>query len=574
MSASETHRLFSFPCDGFRFETGQDFIDCVYDSRMTNRDGFKSGISRQQPSFLPARVEDYVERDNPVRAIDAYGDAVDVARAGFRHAGSGGGRGQPPYHPRDLLKLYVYGYLHRIRSSRALEREAGRNLELIWLLKGLEPGYRTIGNFRKENWAALKAACREFVLVLRDLGLVGGECVAIDGAFFDGNASKASISTRKKLAERLAALDRDIEAYGATLEANDLAEATHSPAERDGGGRDDEDIAQKVAALMEKRAKLQADLAGLDESGETQLSRTDPDARRLSKRGQMLAGYNVQIAVDDKHKLIVTSEVVNDGNDTGQLYNMAKAAKEELGVETLTVLADTGYYNSIGLKACEDDAIVACVPAAERNARLEQQGRISHEAFSYDAEADAYRCPGDKLLTPSEGRKINTGGRVEIRYTSRKADCDACPLRSRCLSARTPTRTIYRWEHEAVLDRHRARMKDAAVQMRRRAELAEHPFGTLKCRAGYRHFLVRGFNKVRGEWSLMALCYNFSRALNIVGLDRLIAYFAEKTRKSSILYLFDALAGTIGTFTRLMARLRGRIQPRSSSSCRRLGFAA
>jgi transposase len=539
---------------------------------MTNRDGFKSGVSRHQPSFLPARVEDYVDRNNPVRAIDAYGDAVDLAQTGFRRPGSGGGQGQPPYDPRDLLKLYVYGYLHRVRSSRALEREAGRNLELMWLLKGLEPGYRTIANFRKENWAALKAACREFVLVLRDLGLVGGECVAIDGAFFDGNASKASIATRKKLAERLAALDRDIEAYGAALEANDLAEATHPPAKQDGG--DGEDIAQKVAALMEKRTKLQADLARFDESGETQLSRTDPDARRLSKRGQTLAGYNVQIAVDDKHKLIVASEVINDGNDTGQLYNMAKAAKDELGVETLTVLADTGYYNSIGLKQCEDDAIVAYVPPAERNARLEHQGRISHEEFAYDAEADAYRCPGHKLLTPSEGRKINTGGRIEIRYTSRKADCDACPLRSRCLSARTPTRTICRWEHEAVLERHRARMKDAASPMRRRAELAEHPFGTLKCRAGYRHFLVRGFDKVRGEWSLMALCYNFSRALSIVGLDRLIAYFAQRARKSSILRLVAALAGTIRASTRLMTRLTGWIGPQSAPGRHLLGFAA
>jgi transposase len=530
---------------------------------MTNRDGFKSGVSRHQPSLLPARIEDYVDRNNPARAIDAYGDAVDLGQTGFRHPGSSGGRGQPPYDPRDLLKLYVYGYLHRIRSSRALEREAGRNLELIWLLKGLEPGYRTIANFRKENWAALKAACREFVLVLRDLGLVGGECVAIDGAFFDGNASKASITTRKKLAERLAALDRDIEAYGAALEANDLAEATQPPAKRDGGGGAGEDIAQKVAALTEKRAKLQADLARLDESGETQLSRTDPDARRLSKRGQTLAGYNVQIAVDDKHKLIVASEVVNDGNDTGQLYNMAKAAKDELGVETLTVLGDTGYYNSAALKQCEDDAIVAYVPPAERNARLERQGRLSHEDFIYDAEADAYRCPHSKLLTPSEGRKINTGGRIEIRYTSRKADCDSCPLRSRCLSARTPTRTVQRWVHEDVLERHRTRMKDAAVQMRRRAELAEHPFGTLKCRAGYRHFLVRGFDKVRGEWSLMALCYNFSRALNIVGLDRLIACFAERARKSSILRLFDTLAGVIRASTSLIAWLWPRIHPQS-----------
>jgi transposase len=538
---------------------------------MTNRNGFKSGISRHQLSFLPARIEDYVARDNPVRAIDAFGDAVELA--GFRQPGSGGGQGQPPYNPRDMLKLYVYGYIHRIRSSRRLQSEAERNLEVIWLLKELKPRYRVIANFRKDNWAALKAVCREFVLMMRELGLVGGEQVAIDGAFFDGNASKASITTEKNLAERLAAIERDIEAYGAALEANDLAEAAHSPSEGDDGGRGGEDVAQKIAALMEKRAMVQADLAVLEESGETQLSRTDPDARRLSKSGQTVAGYNVQIAVDDKHKLIVASEVVNDGNDSGQLYKMAEAAKEQLGVDTLTALADTGYYNSNALKDCEDNAIVAYVPPAKRSARLEAQGRVSHEDFIYDAAADAYRCPADKLLTPREGRKVNTGGRIEIRYTSRKADCDACPLRSRCLSAKTPRRTIYRWEHEAVLERHRARMKDAKVQMRRRAELAEHPFGTLKCRAGYRHFLVRGFNKVRGEWSLMALCYNFSRVLNIIGVDRLIAYFAKRAGKSSILCLLNALAVALRGPKTLVARLWVRISSKSRPGGLLLAFA-
>lgn len=539
---------------------------------MTNRSNFKPGVSRDQPSFLPPRIEDYVARNNPVRAIDAYVDAVDLERAGFRRPGSDGGRGQPPYDPKDLLKLYIYGYTHRIRSSRRLEREVTRNLELMWLLKRIEPGYRTIANFRKENWTALKVLCRDFVLMMRELGLVGGECVAIDGAFFDGNASKGSITTRKKLAERLAALERDIEAYGATLEANDQAEAVPSPAERDGGRGSGEDVAQKVATLMEKRAKMQAELAQLDASGETQLSRTDPDARRLSKSGQAVAGYNVQIAVDDKHKLIVASAVVNDGNDSGQLYTMAKSAKEELGVETLTALADTGYYNGSALKDCEENGIVAYVPQAQRSERLAAQGRLSHEEFIYDAAADAYRCPAGALLRPSKGRKVNAG-RIEIRYTSRKADCDACPLRSRCLSAKTPTRSIQRWEHEAVLDRHRARMTGAEAQMRRRAELAEHPFGTLKCRAGYRHFLVRGFDKVRGEWSLMALCYNFSRVLSIVGLDRLIAYFAERAGKSSILLLLRTLAAAVRGPATLLARLCGKFRPKSAGDRLSLDFA-
>jgi transposase len=523
---------------------------------MTNRT-FKSGISRDQVSLLPARVEDYVDRENPVRAIEAFVAALDLEQLGFDHAGSGVGAGQPPYDPADLLKLYLYGYINRIRSSRGLEREAGRNLELIWLMKHLVPGYRTIANFRRDNWKALKATNREFVLLMRKLDLLGGEVVAIDGAFFDGNASKASIKTQRRLAKRLAEIEQEIEAYGAALEANDSAETERRSAgpEGDGGG----DVAQKVADLMAKRTILKADLAQLEESGQTQLSRTDPDARLLSKNGQVVAGYNVQIAVDDKHKLIAASEVVNDGNDTGQLYDMAKAAKDELGVETLTALADSGYYSGNALKECEENGIVAYVPPAKRTARLEAQDRISHEAFTYEAEANVYRCPTGRLLRPTEGRKTN-GKRIEIRYVSRKSECEACTLRSRCLSAKTPTRTVYRWEHEAVLERHRARMQDADDRMRRRAELAEHPFGTLKCRAGYRHFLVRGFDKVRGEWSLMALCYNFSRVLSILGLDNLIAYLAKRHPYWASL-LFDIVTAIITPLQAAISHFPAKIRP-------------
>jgi len=522
---------------------------------MTNRD-FKFGASREQASFLPPRMDDYVGKDNPVRAIDAFVEAIDIVGLGFHDPGCGGGAGQPPYDPRDLLKLYLYGYQHRIRSSRRLECEARRNIEVMWLLHGLAPGYRTIANFRKDNWVAFKAANRDFVLLARELGLVGGQRVAIDGAFFDGNASKGSIKTARKLAKQLAAIDREIEAYGAALESNDRAEAEHSPAGREGGGDAGEDVAQKVAALMEKRAKVQGDLAQLKESGETQLSRTDKDARLLSKSGQTVAGYNVQIAVDDKHKLIVASEVVNDGNDTGQLHTMAKAAKEALGAETLTALADAGYYNGAALKACEEDHIVAYVALATRTSRLEAEGRFSHDKFVYDVAADAYHCPAGRLLTPTAGRKTNTGGRIEIRYTSRKSDCDRCALRSRCVTAKIPTRTISRWEHEDVLERHRARMKDAKEQMRLRAALAEHPFGTLKCRAGYRHFLVRGFDKVRGEWNLMALCYNFTRVLSIIGLDGFTAYLAQRTARRAILRLRNLATAVRSSATALMALLR------------------
>lgn len=531
---------------------------------MTNRT-FKAGVCREQSSLLPSRVEDYVGRDNPVRAIEAYVCALNLNELGFRHAGPAGDRGgQPPYDPADLLKLYLYGYLNQVRSSRRLEQEAQRNLELIWLLKGLAPAYRTISNFRKDNWAALKAANRDFVLLARRAGLIGGELVAIDGAFFHGDASKGSIKTRQKLAKQLAALDKEIEAYRGVLEANDAAEARHVPGgeDRKDGDGDGSDAGQKLAALMAKRKQAKDSLDELKASGETQLSRTDPDARLLSKSGQNVAGYNVQIAVDRKHKLIVASEVVNDGNDTGQLYAMASAAKQALAAETLTAVADVGYYNGATLKQCEGDGIVAYVPMAERAGRLAKKGFFSHQDFGYDAALNVYLCPAGAPLHPAKGLKQNTGGRLEVRYTSRAAVCRSCALRERCISAKSGTRTVYRWVHQDVLERHRARMEGADDMMRRRASLAEHPFGTLKCRAGYRHFLVRGFAKVRGEWSLMALCYNFTRVLNILGFDGFTACLAAWVARPCILFPKSMLIALYGA---VLAMLRNS-QPHSAQN--------
>ena len=491
---------------------------------------FKSGDSRAQPSLLPPRIEDYVGPDNPVRAIDGFVNALDLVKLGFRHANRGVGAGQPPYDPSDLLKLYLYGYINRVRSSRRLEREAGRNLELIWLLRTLRPGYRTIANFRKENWAALKAANRNFVLVLRELDLIGGTLVALDGALFHGNASKGSIFTKGKLAKQIAELDREIDAYGKALDANDTEEAKQLSIDlKDGSKGDGGDVGAKVKELMARRERAQADLKDLGTSDRGQVSKTDSDARLLSKGDQTIAGYNVQSVVDDKHMLIVGSEVVNR-SDAGHLHVMAKAAKDALDVKALQVLADEGYYNSEDLKACEDDGITAYVPIHDGNRTLEKQGRFPRKDFSYDANDDVYRCAAGELLHPTKKSWTNASGRVEIRYLSSRMSCDACPMRARCLGPKAKIRSVFRWEHEAVLDRHRARMaKEGTSQlMRRRSAIVEHPFGTLKCRAGYQHFLVRGFEKVSGEWSLMALCYNFTRVLNILGFERFMACIAEK----------------------------------------------
>jgi transposase len=526
---------------------------------MTNH-RFKSGESREQPSLLPPRIEDYVGRDNPVRAIDSFVCALDLAKHGFRHADRAAAEvGQPPYGPADLLRLYLYGYINQVRSSRRLEREACRNLELIWLLKNLKPGYRTIANFRKENWAALKAVNRQFVLLLRELGLVGGTLVAVDGALFHGNASKDSIFTRGKLAKQIARLDQEIEAYGKSLDANDAAEAKQRSDGSDSGHPGGGDVGDKMKELMARRERAKADLKELESGEKGQVSKTDSDARLLSKGDQTIAGYNVQSVVDDKNKLIVASDVVNT-SDAGHLHKLAKSAKEVLEAKSLQVLADAGYYNSADLKACEDDGLQAYLPPHQGNGKLEKHGRFVRNDFSYDTTTNTYRCPAGQLLHPASKPWVNTSGRIEIRYLASKTSCNGCPLRASCLSPKASSRSISRWEHEDVLDRHRQRMAsaDATKLMRRRSAIVEHPFGTLKCRAGYQHFLVRGFDKVRGEWSLMALCYNFTRALNILGFEGLVAAMAKilSSRKNAPTAIVDALLRTIELLTRSIVSIR------------------
>jgi transposase len=299
--------------------------------------------------LLPPRVEEYVGEDNAVRAIDAYVESLDLEGLGFQHAAGSFSAGQPSYAPQALLKLYLYGYLMRIRSSRMLERETHRNLELIWLVAGLRPSHATIADFRKHNAKALKAANRDFVMLCKELDLYGGELAAIDGSFFRGNVAKENIYTALRLKKLLARIEKDIEHYHQGLEAADKA--------GDGGADQGGALAEKLATLKERQARHQARLATLKERGETQYAEVDQDARLLTKNGQRVAGYNVQLAVDAKHKLLVHCEVTSDGNDTGQLAPMAQAAKATLGVETLDVAADAGYYNQVHLKACLDNGI-------------------------------------------------------------------------------------------------------------------------------------------------------------------------------------------------------------------------
>lgn len=489
---------------------------------------YKRGQCRQQTSLLPMSLEDYVDEENHVRAIDAYVNGLNLAKLGFQHASGNRRAGQPAYDPGDLLKLYIYGYTHKVRSSRALESEVRRNLEVIWLIGHLSPSYKTIADFRKHNAKALQRANREFALLCRELALFGGQTVGIDGSFFQGNASKSSIYTRTRLKKQVEALERDIAAWHEQLEHNDREDAPPS----DTPTTDDQALTTKLEAMKAKLATTQAQLQTLEDSGETQLSTTDPDARLLRKGGQSLSGYNVQIAVDERHKLIAASEVTNAGNDNHQLAPMAEQAKDTMDVEELTALADSGYYENDQFKQCELRGVTAFVGIPDRTQRFEKAGRFSRHAFIYDPERDAYHCPQGQVLPRTGGLSV-INGKSFRRYRSSRRQCADCPLRAQCLTVTGTYREIYRWVDEHVVERHRERMEnDGPAMMRRRGALAEHPFGTLKRRAGWDHFLVRGFEKVRGEWSLMALCYNFSRVINILGMEQVIAYCQQKNAAS------------------------------------------
>ena len=480
---------------------------------MTSR-RYKIPANRHQQMLLPESIEAYVEEDNPVRAIDVYVDTLDLSTMQFKYTKTKKQAGQPAYDPACLLKLYLYGYINKVRSSRRLEKETHRNLEVIWLMGKLQPSYKTICNFRKNNAEALKLVNRDFIVLCKELELLGGEIVGIDGSFFSGNASKASIYTEAKLNAQLEEIERQIEEYQQQLNQQDQYDDEAGK----GSLVSDGQLGKKLQQIREKQIKKKGLSKQLKASNHTQISTTDPDARLLRKRGQSTAGYNVQIGVDSKHKLIVHSSVTNDGNDTHQLSTVAIEAKALFEVDRLIAIADSGYYESEQIKRCEDCNITTYVAIPDKSKKVRAQGRYTRDAFYYDKEADIYLCPqGEKLTRVGVPRKIQN--KVQLFYTSKKSICKQCTVRKDCLAENSTARQIGRWEYEEVAERHKQRMKNSGHWMRLRSALAEHPFGTLKQRAGWSHFLVRGLEKVSGELSLMIVCYNFTRLLSILGIN-------------------------------------------------------
>jgi transposase len=473
--------------------------------------GFVQGIHRDQLVMFPESLDEYVGDDNPVRFIDAFVESLDLQALGFRRAVPQE-TGRPPYHPGALLKLYIYGYLNGVRSSRKLEKEANRNVEVMWLLGKLAPDFKTIGDFRRDNGEAIRRGCREFTAVCRELELFGGQLVAIDGSRFKAVNSRRRNFTKPKLKELMKKADKKIREYLDELDAADEEESDHEKPTA-------AELQEKIEKLKSRKLDYQALEERLEESGESQISLTDPDAR-LMWRGPGSwheVSYNVQISVDAKNKLIVDHEVTNACTDTDQLSPMAIRAKETLGVEELEVLADKGYYDSEQVATCAKEGISPYIPKLN-NSSNKREGLYSKEDFRFDAETNTYRCPAGEVLTYRY--KSHRDGR-EIHYYATGA-CKTCSQKD-CCTRNQKGRKIWRWVDEAYLEAMARRVRAQPEKVKQRREIVEHPFGTMKHSMKQGDFLTRGMANVRTEMSLTVLVYNIKRALRLKGTQRLMA---------------------------------------------------
>jgi transposase len=471
---------------------------------------FIEGEERGQLSLLPTSLDDYVEEDHPIRVIDAFIDELDLSALGFLRVRPAA-TGRPGYHPATLLKLYLYGYLNRVQSSRRLEHEAKRNIEVMWLTGRLAPDFKTIADFRRDNGTAIQAVCAKFVEVCADIGLFKHAVAAIDGAKFKAVNSRDRNFTRGKLKRRMEQITASIARYLDAIEKADLRD----------DGRGDEKVTrltERVAAMRARLAELKELETKVHEAPDKQISLTDPDARAMATnmRGASVVGYNVQAAVDTEHHLIVAHEVTNVVVDKTLLAPMAGKAKAAMQIDELNALADRGYYSGEQLFECEKIGVTPFVPKP-RTSNARAAGRYDKDDFEYLSEQDAYRCPAGKVLP---FRFIGKDGarNVRVYFTN---ECGDCPLKSYCTTGKE--RRIRRWEHEHVDDATRDRLEANPDAMIVRRRTVEHPFGTLKSWMGHTHFLTRGIQKVSTEMSLCVLAYNLKRMISMLGVKPLIA---------------------------------------------------
>jgi transposase len=472
------------------------------------------GIDRNQTTIFPEVVDDYIKENSSVRFIDAYIDSLDFVQLGFTYSETKD-TGRKPYNPGDLLKLYIYGYLNKIRSSRQLENATHRNIEVIWLMRRLQPDFKTIADFRKDNTRSIRDVCRDFTLLCKKLKLFGRELIAIDGSKFKASNSNRRNFTKNKLSKLIKKIDDEIDSY-----LDDLDEGDEK--EKDVKQPSTEELKEKINQLRKHKAKYQKLQSELNQSGETQISLTDPDSRMMQSHQGKDVAYNVQIVTDSKHKLIVTHAVTNEINDMKQLHPMSAQAKKVLETKTLDVVADAGYFERENIKKCHDDQIKTYVPQPTRS-HNKSLGLYTNADFFYHSRQDTYQCPAGQTLTFRGYRKRKESGITEKKYTTHA--CYTCRQRAKCTRSKT-TRHIYRWEHEKIIEQLDQRMRKNPERTKQRKALVEHPFGTIKHWMGHHHFLTRGLGNVSAEMSLAVLVYNLKRVLNIVDFKELMTVVA------------------------------------------------
>jgi len=472
---------------------------------------FIEGVDRGQGTLFPEQLEDWVAEDNAVRVIDVFVDELDLGGLGFDRVHPEA-TGRPGYHPAMLLKLYIYGYLNRVQSSRRLEREAGRNVEVMWLTGRLAPDHKTIADFRKDNGPAIRKVCSRFVALCRQLGLLAVASVAVDGSKFKAVNNRDRNFTQAKMERRMAQIEKSVARYLDQLDTADRQEPS------DARSMTVTRLTEKLAKLREEMKRLEALEARRQAAPDCQISLTDPDARSMatSGRGSGVVGYNVQAAVDTEHHLIVAHDVINVGNDRAQLADISTKAKAELEVESLDVVADRGYFDSEEILACDRAGITVTLPKPMTSS-AKARGRFGKQDFRYMADDDIYICPAGERLTYRFTREEH--GLAIRRYWT--TACATCAIKDRCTPGKE--RRISRWEHEPVLEAVQRRLDENPQAMRQRRETVEHPFGTIKAWMGATHFLMKRLRNVRTEMALNVLAYNLTRVMNIIGIRPLIA---------------------------------------------------
>ena len=470
---------------------------------------YKQGSNRNQQLLFPPSIDDYIDEDNSARAIEAYVELLDLKKLQFTDTRkSNSTDGQKAYSPKLLLKIYIYGYLNKIRSSRALEKECKRNLELIWLTQDLKPSYHTISDFRKNNPKALKQVFKEFVLLCKNINLIGDGLKAVDGAFLRANASKNQLLMQSTIKKDLLKIEQEIEDY---LQALEYADKESNPSNII------KKLPKDLRKLKYKQEELSNNLKLLEDMDKTQYNRTDPDASLMRKPSHNLMAYNSQIVVDEKFKFIVATDISSQGSDLKQLHHMAQLTKENLNIDTLEIVADTGYDSAKEIKKCTDENIIPIVARAKK--QQPNKNKYSRDKFIYNKEDDCYLCPNNQQLIKSKivREKLE---KKEIQYQSSSKVCKTCILKDECIPKKTTYKKLWRWEHEDIIEIHSEKMqtKEAKAIIKKRGSIVEHPFGTIKRTLGWNHFLVRSKKKVAGENALIMFTYNFKRLLNLIGV--------------------------------------------------------